>query len=98
MTQNLPKATTDRVGADFARDFLNTLQGYKQQQTPQDCQPIGSRTHELVEQFWRMGPPRLKGSEGPMGVEEWIRELERIFQYMDYTDTQRVSCAVFQLA
>lgn len=32
-----------------------------------------------------------------MGIEEWIKELERIFIYLDCTDAQRVFCAVFQL-
>ncbi|XP_057775166.1 uncharacterized protein LOC130994153 [Salvia miltiorrhiza] len=30
-------------------------------------------------------------------MEEWIRELERIFEHIECTDAHKVSCAVFQL-
>jgi hypothetical protein len=52
----------------------------------------------VVEQFRRYKPPTFNGREGPLAAEEWLRALERIFKHIACSDTQKVSCAVFQLA
>ncbi|XP_057775343.1 uncharacterized protein LOC130994315 [Salvia miltiorrhiza] len=44
-----------------------------------------------------MAPPTLKGNEGPLGTEEWMRQMERIFNYMRCRDDSKVTCAAFQL-
>ncbi|XP_057808412.1 uncharacterized protein LOC131022884 [Salvia miltiorrhiza] len=44
-----------------------------------------------------MAPPTLKGNEGPLGTEEWIRQMECIFNYMRCRDDSKVTCAAFQL-
>ncbi|KAL8526678.1 hypothetical protein ACS0TY_015762 [Phlomoides rotata] len=56
-----------------------------------------ARANDFVEQFRRLQPPRLNGKEGPLGTEEWIAGLERIFRHMTLTDVQKISCAQFQL-
>ncbi|KAH6788538.1 hypothetical protein C2S51_003544 [Perilla frutescens var. frutescens] len=38
----------------------------------------------------------LTGTGGPLAAEEWIRELERIFNYLGCPDAQKVTCAAFQ--
>ncbi|KAK6163678.1 hypothetical protein DH2020_000542 [Rehmannia glutinosa] len=101
---NQEHATTDagESGANFARDFLNTLQDFLQQQTPtnnvRDEPRPEMRTNEVVEQFHRFAPPRFKGKEGPIAAEEWLLKLERIFDHMECTEEQKVRCAIFQLA
>ncbi|KAH6777330.1 hypothetical protein C2S51_008642 [Perilla frutescens var. frutescens] len=52
----------------------------------------------IVSQFRQMGSPRLKGNEGPLVTKEWIFDLERIFEHLECTDAENVSCAIFQLA
>lgn len=49
------------------------------QPIPPNGEQQPTRNNDMVEQFRRMGLPRLRGLEGPMGLEEWIREIERIF-------------------
>jgi hypothetical protein len=92
-------AANNENGADFARTFMDTLQGFMQNQVIPPQQPYHvARPNDIVEQFRRMGPNRLKGNEGPIGTEEWIREMERIFGHLQCTEAQKVSCAIFQLA
>ena len=94
VAQDLPPPAADAAaargsGADFAREFLHMLQGYIQQQTtPQHGQvpPPPPRTNEVVEQFRRFNPPKFKGKEGPEATEEWIEEVERIFEHMECTE------------
>ncbi|KAL8489992.1 hypothetical protein ACS0TY_025769 [Phlomoides rotata] len=59
--------------------------------------PLMARANDFVDQFRRLQPPRLNGKEGPLGTEEWIAGLERIFRHMTLTDEQKISCAQFQL-
>ncbi|XP_057790290.1 uncharacterized protein LOC131007148 [Salvia miltiorrhiza] len=86
-------------GVDFAQ-FLLALQGFMQQQQEggMNAGQPRVRNFEIIEQFRRMGPPRFKGTEGPEDTEEWIRELERIFELMGCSEEQKVSCAIYQLA
>ena len=97
LTTAIPRGS----GADFARDFLHTLQGYIQQQTMPQHKPephqATPRTNEVVEQFRRFSPPKFHGKEGPEAAEEWIEEMERIFGHLECTESQKVSCARFQL-
>ena len=94
-----PSATAS--GADFAREFLNTLHGYMQQQTtPQQGQGQSQatpKTNDVVEQFRRFSPPKFRGKESPEATEEWVEEMERIFGHLECTESQKVSCATFQL-
>lgn len=93
--------TTVKNGTDFAWNFLTILQEFVQNQVLQPNlpnRPHPARANEIMEQFRCMGPTRLKGTEGPIGTNEWIRELERIFGHMECTKVQKVSCAIFQLA
>ncbi|XP_057780033.1 uncharacterized protein LOC130998636 [Salvia miltiorrhiza] len=77
-------------GVDFAQ-FLLALQGFMQQQQDggMNAGQPRVRNFEIIEQFRRMGPPRFKGTEGPEDTEEWIRELERIFELMGCSEEQK---------
>ncbi|KAL8514640.1 hypothetical protein ACS0TY_013648 [Phlomoides rotata] len=96
-----PPETTP--GVDIARAILTSLQELVRQQTPTPP-PIYApmpnmvpRANDFVEQFRRLQPPKLNGKEGPLGTEEWLAGLERIFRHMVLTDAQKISCAQFQL-
>ncbi|KAL8554780.1 hypothetical protein ACS0TY_002828 [Phlomoides rotata] len=100
-TEQAPRATP---GADFAREILTSLQDFIRQQVhtppppPNPPMPhVIVRVNDFVEQFRRLQPPRLNGKEGPLETEEWIAGLERIFRHLTLTDTQKISCAQFQL-
>ncbi|XP_075500137.1 uncharacterized protein LOC142538724 [Primulina tabacum] len=44
-----------------------------------------------------MNPPDFIGGPDPLVALEWIKSLEAIFDYMKFTDQEKVSCAVFML-
>ncbi|KAL8494365.1 hypothetical protein ACS0TY_025252 [Phlomoides rotata] len=99
----LPQQATSAT--EIAREVLISLQNFFQQQVPQPqpqqqpmfVPPLKARTNDFVDQFRRLQPPRLNGKEGPLGTEEWIAGLERIFRHMTLTNEQKISCAQFQL-
>ncbi|KAH7564847.1 hypothetical protein JRO89_XS09G0039700 [Xanthoceras sorbifolium] len=52
---------------------------------------------QVVEQFRKLQPPSFEGTTNPLDFEEWIRELEKVFDFINCTDEQKVSCAAFML-
>ncbi|XP_075479317.1 uncharacterized protein LOC142520200 [Primulina tabacum] len=44
-----------------------------------------------------MNPPDFIGGPDPLVALEWIKSLEAIFDYLKFTDQDKVSCAVFML-
>ena len=60
--------------------------------------PIAAHVGELIyERFGRQKPPQFDGSRNPVEAEDWIKRLQRIFDYMRLEDHERVACAVHQL-
>ncbi|KAH7553348.1 hypothetical protein JRO89_XS12G0000700 [Xanthoceras sorbifolium] len=58
----------------------------------------GNRTQlQVVEQFRRLHPPSFEETRNPLDAEEWLRELNKVFSFMNYTEDQKVACAVFML-
>ncbi|CAA2959115.1 Hypothetical predicted protein, partial [Olea europaea subsp. europaea] len=51
----------------------------------------------MIEQFRKMNPPSFEGSTDPLAVEDWLRELERIFKFIRCDDAERVTFSVFML-
>ena len=51
----------------------------------------------VVEQFKRFQPPAFEGSSNPLVAEEWIREMEKTFTFMECTEAQKVVCASVML-
>ncbi|MCI82676.1 putative Ty3/Gypsy polyprotein/retrotransposon, partial [Trifolium medium] len=43
-----------------------------------------------MDRFLRNRPPTFKGKFDPDGAQEWLDEIERIFQAMTSTDPQKV--------
>ncbi|KAL6586378.1 hypothetical protein OROMI_001366 [Orobanche minor] len=52
---------------------------------------------QVIKRFNQFKPPAFLGCEGPATIEEWLLNLDSIFDYMVCTDAQKVSCVVFQL-
>ncbi|KAH7560885.1 hypothetical protein JRO89_XS10G0133500 [Xanthoceras sorbifolium] len=58
----------------------------------------GNRTQfQVVEQFIRPHPSSFEGTTNLLDVEEWLRELERVFSFMNCTNDQKIACVVFML-
>ncbi|XP_075486275.1 uncharacterized protein LOC142525874 [Primulina tabacum] len=49
------------------------------------------------DRFRRINPPEFIGGPDPLMALEWIKSLEAIFDYLKFTDQEKVSCAVFML-
>ncbi|XP_075499238.1 uncharacterized protein LOC142537622 [Primulina tabacum] len=47
--------------------------------------------------FRRMNPPEFIDGTDPLMALEWIKSLEAIFDYLKFTDQEKVSCVVFML-
>ncbi|XP_057803361.1 uncharacterized protein LOC131018663 [Salvia miltiorrhiza] len=60
-------------------------------------QPQAEGGNGVVAQFRSMAPPILRGNEGPLGTEESMLQMERIFNYMRCRDDLKVTCVAFQL-
>ncbi|XP_042038423.1 uncharacterized protein LOC121784332 [Salvia splendens] len=45
----------------------------------------------------RQKPPQFDGLGEPSKAETWIRTIERIFDFMECTDKERLACVTFQL-
>ncbi|XP_073276432.1 uncharacterized protein [Primulina huaijiensis] len=46
---------------------------------------------------WRINPPEFIGGPDPLVALEWVKSLEAIFDYLKFTDRDKISCAVFML-
>ncbi|XP_030473593.1 uncharacterized protein LOC115691161 [Syzygium oleosum] len=53
--------------------------------------------HKLVEQFLKLKPPKFTGAGDPEAATVWIRELEKVFSLLRYSDEDKVTLAVYQL-
>ncbi|XP_073279520.1 uncharacterized protein [Primulina huaijiensis] len=49
------------------------------------------------DKFKKMNPPEFVGSPDPLIAMEWVKAVEAIFDYLNFDDKDRVSCAVFLL-
>ncbi|XP_073057222.1 uncharacterized protein [Primulina eburnea] len=49
------------------------------------------------ERFRKMKPPEFEGSTDPMVALEWVKAVEAIYDYLQFDDKDRVSCAIFLL-
>ncbi|XP_073064083.1 uncharacterized protein [Primulina eburnea] len=47
--------------------------------------------------FRRMNPTEFVGGADPLVALEWVKSLKAIFDYLKFTDRDRVSCTVFML-
>ena len=52
---------------------------------------------QMMETAKRLGAQEFRGTTDPTAVEEWLRDLERIFGVMDCPKERKVSIASFLL-
>ncbi|XP_047979050.1 uncharacterized protein LOC125220967 [Salvia hispanica] len=52
----------------------------------------------IEEVFLRQNPPTFNGLGDPAEAETWVRAMERIFNFLQCTDRERMTCVTFQLA
>ena len=51
----------------------------------------------MYERFRRQQPPTFEGTADPSVAEDWIKRIQRIFNFMRLNDEERIACAVNQL-
>ncbi|XP_073035160.1 uncharacterized protein [Primulina eburnea] len=56
-----------------------------------------SSENGAYDRFRRMNPPDFIGGPDPLVALEWVKALEAIFDYLKFTDQEKVDCAVFML-
>ncbi|XP_042029951.1 uncharacterized protein LOC121776860 [Salvia splendens] len=52
---------------------------------------------EYIKAFRKENPPKFDGLGEPPKAEAWVRDLERIFDFMECTDRERLACVTYQL-
>ncbi|XP_022859941.1 uncharacterized protein LOC111380569 [Olea europaea var. sylvestris] len=92
--------TTSTRSSYLFRDLLRAVQDLGRQQAqaaPSNATGGANTMSSIVEQFRRFKPPSFDGKGEPFAAEEWLRRLEGIFEHMNCSDAQKVSCAKFML-
>ena len=51
-----------------------------------------ARHESLYERFRRMGLPEFDGSTDPLVAEEWLTSIQRLLNFMDITDRDKIRC------
>ncbi|XP_042035166.1 uncharacterized protein LOC121781498 [Salvia splendens] len=52
---------------------------------------------EYIKAFRKENPPKFDGLGEPPKAEAWVRDIERIFEFMGCTDRERLACVTYQL-
>ena len=55
------------------------------------------KSDDTFNKFKKRDPPKFDGGTYPLVVVEWIKALEAIFDHLEFSDRDRVECAVFSL-
>ncbi|XP_073064078.1 uncharacterized protein [Primulina eburnea] len=71
-----------------------TIQGQVQERVQGTT---NSSKNGAYDRFRRMNPPEFIGGPDPLVALEWVKALEAIFDYLKFTDQEKVGCAVFML-
>ncbi|XP_075473878.1 uncharacterized protein LOC142504924 [Primulina tabacum] len=71
-----------------------TIQGQVQERVQGTT---NSSENGAYDRFRRMNPPDFIGGPDPLVALEWVKALEAIFDYLKFTDQEKVGCAVFML-
>ena len=53
--------------------------------------------YEKFSEFRKVNPLNFKGSFNPNEVDEWIKEIEKIYSVLAYSETQKVAFATYML-
>ncbi|KZV47061.1 hypothetical protein F511_11967 [Dorcoceras hygrometricum] len=51
----------------------------------------------LLKRFQSFKPPTLTGTENAIECENWLEDIEQLFEALDYTDDRRVKLIIHQL-
>ena len=57
----------------------------------------GAAAYQGIDRFQRNDPPSFKGGYDPEGAEEWVREIEKIFDVIACEEDQKVRFAAYVL-
>ncbi|XP_073153142.1 uncharacterized protein [Henckelia pumila] len=52
---------------------------------------------KLLKRFQSFKPPILQGTENAVDCENWLEDIEQLFESLDYTDERRVRLVIHQL-
>ncbi|KAL5552945.1 hypothetical protein UlMin_040346 [Ulmus minor] len=89
------KALTEMVRTQAAQiEQLLQAQNNHMPLTPQSTM---NSVEPLYERFRKQGPPTFEGSNDPLAAEEWLRNIERILDFMKLSDQERIMCATYKL-
>ncbi|XP_038972103.1 uncharacterized protein LOC120104665 [Phoenix dactylifera] len=98
-SQSISQTTPHSIAtqADLAGVYQLIAQLLEQQQqmqlAAQPVQPIES----YYERFRRLNPPMFNGGSDPMIAEAWIRELEKMYELLQFTEEVKVKLAISML-
>ncbi|XP_042020444.1 uncharacterized protein LOC121768132 [Salvia splendens] len=67
------------------------------QPPPPPPPPLQPQDKEYIKTFRKEKPPKFDGLGEPQKAEAWIREIERIFEFMLCTDREPLACVTYQL-
>ncbi|XP_073017805.1 uncharacterized protein [Primulina eburnea] len=83
------------MASKFSSSYGCRMQGYGEREREQVRPEPGSEG--AYERFRKMKPSELDGSTDPMVALEWVKAVEAIYDYLQFDDNDRVSCAIFLL-
>ncbi|XP_073031204.1 uncharacterized protein [Primulina eburnea] len=86
-----------KVHGDQIQQLLimqTTIQGQAQERIRDTT---NNSENGAYDRFRRMNPPDFIGGPDPLVSLEWVKALEAIFDYLKFTDQEKVGCAVFML-
>ncbi|XP_073133611.1 uncharacterized protein [Henckelia pumila] len=62
-----------------------------------DTMSASNPMETLLKQFQSFKPPTLQGTENSVDCENWLEDIEQLFESLDYTDYRRVRLVIHQL-
>ena len=89
------EALTEMVQTQAAQiEQLLQAQNNRMSLTPQFTM---NSVEPLYEIFRKQRPPTFEGTNDPLAAEEWLRNIERILDFMKLSDHERIMCATYKL-
>ncbi|KZV20916.1 hypothetical protein F511_38726 [Dorcoceras hygrometricum] len=79
----------------YERDSVDMLAGITRLLERQSERHKNSHEEDVAERFRKQGPKEFAGTTDPLVAEEWIRSMESIYDYMAFSDIDKVRCATF---
>ena len=66
-------------------------------QPQQEPRPVASGLKPASEQFMKRNPPVFEGTVDSTVAEEWVSMIEKIFEFVQIKDEEKVKCVVYML-